>query len=71
MEFIDYMQSRGIECYAVNTPTEARVGCGISAKFQKIHLNYAKEVVHRLSLKSFSGFYEIKINGNRVSVRKI
>ncbi len=36
MEFIEYMQSRGIDSSAINTPAEAHVGCGISAKFPKI-----------------------------------
>lgn len=71
MEFIEYMQSRGIDSSAINTPAEAHVGCGISAKFPKIYLNYAKEVVRRLSLVSLTGFYELKINGGRTSVRRI
>ena len=71
MEFIEYMQSHGIDCGAVNTPAEAHVGCGISARFPQVYANYAKETVLKLKLRSFSGFYSITRNANRTSVRRI
>ena len=71
MEFVEYMQSRGIDSRAVNTPAEAHVGCGISARFPKIYLNYAKEVIQKLGLNTFAGFYIISVNGGRTSVRRV
>ena len=67
MEFVEYMQSRGIDSRAVNTPAEAHVGCGISARFPQFYLNYAKEVVQKLMLTSFAGFYVVSVNGGRTS----
>lgn len=71
MEFVEYMQSRGIDSRAVNTPAEAHVGCGISARFPTVYLNYAKEVVQKLRFTAFSGFYIISANGGRMSVRRV
>ena len=71
MELVEYMQSRGIDSRAVNTPAEAHVGCGISARFPKIYLNYAKEVIQKLGLNTFAGFYIISVNGGRTSVRRV
>ena len=71
MEFVEYMQSRGIDSRAVNTPAEAHVGCGISARFPQFYLNYAKEVVQKLMLTSFAGFYEIRTVGNRTTVIRL
>lgn len=71
MEFVEYLQSRGIDSRAVNTPAEAHVGCGISARFPKIYLNYAKEVIQKLGFNTFAGFYIISVNGGRTSVRRV
>ncbi|MBQ7373192.1 MAG: DUF3343 domain-containing protein [Clostridia bacterium] len=61
--FIDYMRSKGIDCKAVNTPIEAHIGCGISAKFPVGQLSFARHVVSALSLTSFRGFFSIRKDG--------
>lgn len=70
MEFIEYMQSGGIDCAAINTPVEARIGCGISARFPAVYLNYAKNVVEKLRLNTFRGFFTVNRGIGGVSVRR-
>ncbi len=71
MEFIEYFQSGGIDARAVNTPAEAKIGCGISARFPKIYLPYAASAVNKLNLNTFTGFYEIRTVGNRTTVIRL
>ncbi|MBQ7642609.1 MAG: DUF3343 domain-containing protein [Clostridia bacterium] len=71
LEFIDYMTAAGIYASAVNTPVEAHIGCGISAKFYAAHIGYAKEVVARKGIGGFVGFYRIERTGKRTQVFKI
>ena len=59
MEFIDAMRRAGIACYSVNTPSEARIGCGISAKFSVAYLKKAENVILQNRLGSFRGFFLI------------
>ena len=61
--FIEYMRSHGIDCVAVNTPHEAGVGCGISARLPIERLSFAKHVVSALALTSFRGFFSIRKEG--------
>ena len=69
--FIEYMRSRGIDCNAINTPAEAHIGCGISAKFPIEYFNFARQVISALSLNSFRGFYSIRKNGIRQTVTRL
>ena len=61
--FIEYMRSKGIDCKAVNTPTEANIGCGISAKMPIEYISLARHVISALSLTSFRGFFSIRKDG--------
>ena len=61
--FIEYMRSKGIDCTAVNTPSEANIGCGISARLPIEHLSFASHVVSALSLTSFRGFFSVRKDG--------
>ena len=59
LEFIDGMRRNGISCSAVNTPSEAHVGCGISAKFSVPYLKKAEDYIFRNMPHSFRGIYLI------------
>ncbi len=67
-EFADILLSGGINARVINTPAEARIGCGVSAKFPYINYPYAKGIAKRFS--SFRGFYllEDTPRGMRVTV---
>lgn len=70
-KFIEYMRSLNVECSAVSTPKEARVGCGISAKFQYANLQTANRVIANGNFKAFKGIFIIEKRGNRSSTVRI
>ena len=71
LEFIDGMKANGINCVAVNTPSQAHVGCGISAKFNPSYIPYARKVIFADGLNTFYGFYRVEQTGFRTTVTKI
>ncbi len=63
LDFISALKSAGVPAAAVNTPKEAGVGCGISAKFDERFLPRAKFVFGRKAYSSFAGF--MRASGER------
>ena len=69
--FVKFMQSKGVECFSVPTPTEAHIGCGISAKLPCERLPFARQVVNALGFSSFSGFYSVKKDGIKQFITRL
>ena len=69
--FMEYMRKSGATCVIVTTPSNARVGCGVSAKFNYAKLNYAYKIVRVGGFTAFKGFYLISKKGSVTSVSKI
>jgi len=63
LDFISALKSAGVPAAAVNTPKEAGVGCGISAKLDERFLPRAKFVFGRKAYSSFAGF--MRASGER------
>ena len=70
-KFIEYMQAVGVDCFAVSTPKEAHVGCGISAKFNYDKLNVAYKIINSGGFSAFKGFYLIVKRKDRSSTVKL
>lgn len=70
-KFIEYMRAVGADANAVTTPKEARVGCGISAKFYYDKLSVAYKIIGSGGFSAFKGFYMIVKKGGRTSTTKI
>ena len=64
VRFSEFLRSNGVANEIVNTPKEAGVGCGLSVKIQKGLVYTVKEIVKKLSLSSFAGFFLVKITSN-------
>lgn len=62
LEFISVLKGNGIPVQAVNTPREANVGCGISARFDEPFLERVRYFLGRKRYSSFSGV--MKKSGN-------
>lgn len=56
LDFIAAMKGAGAPAAAVNTPKEAGVGCGISAKFDERFLPRARYMLGKRTYSSFAGF---------------
>ena len=55
LEFISVLKASGIPAQAVNTPREAGVGCGISAKFDEGFLSRVRLCLARRPYSSYVG----------------
>ena len=71
MKFYQLLTANGVYAQIVNTPKEAGVGCGLSAKISPSSLVYAKKVLSKSGLNSFAGIFSVKELGSVRSVRSI
>lgn len=55
LEFISALRAGGVPAQPVNTPKEAGVGCGVSAKFDETFLGRVKFYLAKKYYTSFSG----------------
>ena len=69
--FVKYMRAQGVDCVAINTPTEVNLGCGISAKFPIGYTALAMQVVNALSLTSFRGFFSVRKEGVKQFITRL
>ncbi|MBP5308789.1 MAG: DUF3343 domain-containing protein [Clostridia bacterium] len=69
--FAEAMREHGAVCSVIQTPPEARIGCGISARFYSTDKPRAERVIRQYRLTSFNGFYETMRITGRTTVRKI
>lgn len=58
LAFLSSLREAGIPASAVNTPKEAGVGCGISARFDGRFLPRVRAVLQRRPYASFAGFMQ-------------
>ncbi len=65
LEFISVLKGGGIPVQAVNTPKEANVGCGISARFEEPFLPRVRFYLGKKHYSSFSGIMQKGSGGYR------
>lgn len=56
LDFTSALRAAGVVVSAVNTPKEAGVGCGVSARFADRDFARAQAVFRRRTYSSFAGF---------------
>ncbi len=70
--FMEYLKNYGISSTTVGTPREAKVGCGLSVKISKSHLNVALSILRRYHFDGFHGIYQtIKKDSRLITSRLI
>jgi len=69
--FIRYMRAQGIDVSAINTPTQIKMGCGISAKMPMGYVKFSEQVILALGYSSFKGFYLVEEYNNSKNITKI
>ncbi len=60
LDFIARLSGAGVPVQTVNTPTAAKVGCGLSAKFDEKFLLQAKNVLYGGNYSAFAGFFGVR-----------
>lgn len=65
--FINYMKYSGAFIETTATPKEARIGCGLSAKFDERFYRLSLSILSTYDFPSFYGIYKIQNKNGRVS----
>ena len=63
LDFHSALKTAGVPAQAISTPREARVGCGISVKFDERFLSRARFVLGGKRYSAFSGLMKSGVNG--------
>ena len=62
LDFVASLKSAGVPVGTVNTPREAGVGCGLSARFEESFLPRAQYCLRKKRYSSFAGFMKVHKN---------
>lgn len=65
LAFADAMRRQGLYSAVVSTPSEARVGCGVSAKFRYEDLRRAEMILRRYRSGLYGVFEVLPRDGGR------
>lgn len=71
MRFVDLLRGMGVAVSVVNTPREAYVGCGLSARLAFSSFGIAKRAAVTHGFESFVGFFKVTERYGRRMVRAI
>lgn len=68
ISFYEALLGYRIVCKVINTPSSAKVGCGLSIKLFAKDMQLAKRVLERGRFNSAIGFYYFSTNGNAIRI---
>lgn len=71
LQFTDILRRNRIECFTLNTPKEAGVGCGLSVKFLERSLPAVKSLLRKFAFDSFAGFFAVTKRYGRMTVTSV
>ncbi len=71
VKFYEILRTYGSYAEIINTPKQAGVGCGLSVKIKKEQLIFIKDLVKKVALSSFAGFFLVKNQSGNTFVRSI
>lgn len=70
--FSKLLNRRGIPNTVISTPRDLGVSCGLSVKFNLVHLNIAKGILRMGDFGTFKNFYKIiPLSGSRNSYIRV
>lgn len=70
-EFAEVLTDGGIDCRVVNTPAQAHIGCGVSARFPYVNLPYASGIINGRRFSSFRGLYLLEPTAIGIRVSRL
>ena len=71
VRYAEFLRKNGAYCQIINTPKEAGVGCGLSARVSANDFAAAKRAAAITAYSSFAGFFLVKTVGGRRVVKSI
>lgn len=71
LRFYDLLRSYKVECRVVNTPKEAKIGCGISVRCGPEAVGYVNLSLRKTAFPTFIGVFKVTEDGNKKIFQKI
>ncbi len=71
LRFYDLLRSYKVKATVVNTPKEARIGCGISVRCDESGLGYVNLSLLKTGFSSFIGVFKVTENGFLRSFKRL
>lgn len=68
MDYARRLNEYGVSATPVNTPKEAKIGCGLCVRFDVRHFYRARAILRTTRYTAFKGFYKTEYIGGRVVV---
>lgn len=70
-DFINKIRYNGGFVETVSTPKEAKIGCGLSARFDANILNFAKTIITRYKYQSFYSIFKVISEGGKITTIRV
>ncbi|MBR2330565.1 MAG: DUF3343 domain-containing protein [Clostridia bacterium] len=68
IDYVERLQRYGVPATAMPTPKEAKIGCGLCARFDARYFARAQAVLKTGGYASFKGFYKMDFFNGRTVV---
>jgi hypothetical protein len=68
LDYVERLNSYGVPATAMPTPKEAKIGCGLCARFDARYFVRAQAVLKTGGYSSFKGFYKMDFFNGRTVV---
>ena len=69
--FVEFLKSKNIQAYIVNTPSPLTTSCGLSAKVNLSAYNFLIDLLRKNYFNNLLGCYIIETNGLQQKFEKI
>ncbi len=63
LDCVSFLRRKGIPSQAISTPQSARVGCGLSVRFEETFLSRVRMLLSQKNYTSFSGYMKSQGGG--------
>ena len=71
LRFCERLKQKKVSAFIINTPKQANLGCGLSVKFFRESLNYAKNLLTAENYRSFAGLFFASGTGDNLLLRPL
>lgn len=71
IRFAEALRAKGVPADIINTPREAYVGCGLSAKISKRYLPGVRRLAYSSEYNSFAGIFAPVYVGGKLTMKNV
>jgi hypothetical protein len=71
MRFYEAAKGMRLQAAVINTPREAKVGCGISVRLAESAEEAVKKIFNQGDYQTFAGFFKVSHDGGKYAYQEI